>query len=340
MAMLSAGSAWAQDPAWEWHAVEGAKCRDGSEAGYYLRRSALDQRLVIFLEGGGACFNGLTCGQNPANVGNQFPTKEGIFADRDDNPLRGSNFMYVPYCTGDIFGGTRENVAVSGVGGRQNFVGFRNMNLFLEKIQTDLPDLDLVVLSGVSAGGFGAIFNYPHVRERFPEIPVVLIDDSGVPLEDNYLQPCLQRTFRNLWGLNDAIPQDCPSCRAENGGGLVELIRYTQDKYGDQQQGVILSTQDSVLRFFFGFSLNNCRVLFPNMPANTYEAGIRSLKANYLQGSIKSFIVPGTTHTFISSNRFYETKSDGQSIAQWVQDLVDQKAKDKGPRRLRSLADQ
>jgi len=117
----------------------------------------LDRNLVIFLDGGGACFNSLTCLANANSVGNQAPGKDGIFQERDDNPVTGWNFVHVPYCTGDIFAGTQSNVQVPGVSGKQNFVGFRNMQRIMDQLQALMPDLETVLVTGVSAGGFGAV---------------------------------------------------------------------------------------------------------------------------------------------------------------------------------------
>lgn len=315
---------------WEYHSTEGALCRDGSEAAYYLKREVFDKRLLIYLAGGGACFNPLTCSQNPSRVGDQFPDNAGIFAEREDNPFRDFNVMYVPYCTGDVFVGSRSDVRVPGVNGVQQFVGRLNLEKFLDQVQKQLPDLELVVLSGSSAGGFGTIFQMPKVVERWPDTPVTMLNDSGVPLEDEYLRPCLQAQIRELWNLDAILPQDCSDCRDPDGGGLTAMINYVRERYGVRQHGMVLSMRDMVLRLFFGFSLNECRPLVPYMSGERYEEGIRSLKTNFLQGSIKSFIVPGETHTFIAENRFYSSSLEGQSLASWVGDLLAQKARDRG----------
>ena len=318
-------------PAWEWHAVSGSSCRNGSEAGYFLRRNVFDQRLLIYLEGGGACFNPLTCAANPSAVGNQMPGREGIFSESDENPVKGWNAMYVPYCTGDIFTGNRTGVSVSGVNGKQNFVGGHNLQLFMDDLRKTHPELELIVLSGSSAGGMGAAFNFPMVKSKWTDTPVVLIDDSGFPLEDEYLRPCLQKTFRDLWGLSETLPADCPECKGEDGGGLVEFTRYLRVNYSERQMGMIMSTQDNILRFFFGFSQNDCKVLVPGIAGKTFEKGVKSIKEGYLQDSIKTFIVPGETHTFLSSKGFYQTKLENQTMAAWVKDLIDQEAVDRGP---------
>jgi hypothetical protein len=317
---------------WEWQAVNGTMCRDGSEAGFFLRRRPFDKNLVVYLEGGGACFNSLTCLSNPKNVGDQYPGQDGIFQERDDNPVNGWNFVHVPYCSGDIFAGTKENVQIPGVNGKQNFVGYRNMQKIMDQLKTMMPDLENVLVTGVSAGGFGAIFHYPTAKERWPDSKVVLLNDSGIPLEDEWLAPCLQTQFRNSWGLDDALPEDCTACRGENGGGLVEIGRYLRDRYGDGEKGMILSYQDSTMRFFYGFGLNECRPpLFPNYPAQEFEAGVKSLRDNYLRGGISSFVQAGSQHVYISSKSFYETKANGQNLASWVQDLLNSQAQDRGP---------
>ncbi|MDQ3235530.1 MAG: hypothetical protein M3Q07_27280, partial [Pseudobdellovibrionaceae bacterium] len=80
------------------------------------------------------------------------------------------------------------------------------------------------------------------------------------------------------------------------------------------------------------FGLNECRPpLFPNFPAQEFEAGVRSLRENYLQGGIASFVQAGSKHVYISSKSFYEVKAGGQNLASWVQDLLNLRAMDRGP---------
>ncbi|MES2745012.1 MAG: pectin acetylesterase-family hydrolase [Bdellovibrionota bacterium] len=313
------------DP-WEWHSVAGSVCRDGSEAGYFMKRRTADDRALILLEGGGACFNLVTCAINPQSANASFPKDQGIFEDRTDNPVLGWNLIYVPYCSGDIHGGNRRNVTVLGLKKKQNYMGAENIKLIADDVGRKIPMLDHLVFSGVSAGGFGAILNFASIKERFPNIPVTLLDDSGVPLEDEFVDPCLQKKFRDTWGLNKTFPEDCTDCNPKNGGGLINFARYIQENYSDRQQGAIMSERDKTLRFFFGYSKNKCMTLTPDIPASTYARGVASVKANFLNGSIKSFIVPGEQHTFINSSLFYTQKMGGQSLSSWVGDLIENRA--------------
>ncbi len=94
----------ADDGEWIWVDFHEAKCRDGSGAGIGVRYGS-GPGLVIFFEGGGACFNAFTCGVNQANFdGANFQGgNSGIFDPNSiENPVADWSFIYVPYCTGDV----------------------------------------------------------------------------------------------------------------------------------------------------------------------------------------------------------------------------------------------
>ena len=52
---------------WSWYPVEGTVCRDGSPNGLFVRFTTSD-KLLIYLEGGGACSNLGFCNFNPQSV--------------------------------------------------------------------------------------------------------------------------------------------------------------------------------------------------------------------------------------------------------------------------------
>src|SRR5215831_18527342 len=45
----------ASDMTWTWVPVPEAQCRDGSKTGFWINPNMASKKLVIFLEGGGAC---------------------------------------------------------------------------------------------------------------------------------------------------------------------------------------------------------------------------------------------------------------------------------------------
>ena len=61
------GDATSDAPPLPWKAVpvEGTVCRDGTSTGYGINVNPSSRNLLIFMEGGGACFNSISCLQNP-----------------------------------------------------------------------------------------------------------------------------------------------------------------------------------------------------------------------------------------------------------------------------------
>ncbi|MBA3547544.1 MAG: hypothetical protein H0T76_13755, partial [Nannocystis sp.] len=102
--------------AWTWIDFPESRCRNGTTTGIGVRYGSSD-KLAIFFEGGGACFNSATCLLNDgfSNFGSfQFGAWKlgigvgGIFNHKNaDNPVADWNFIYVPYCTGDVHAGDK-----------------------------------------------------------------------------------------------------------------------------------------------------------------------------------------------------------------------------------------
>jgi hypothetical protein len=138
---------------WNFYGNDGAVCRDGSPAGFYVHwANPASTKLFIYLEGGGACDSATFCSHNPANLGTVFSggadsqgqtiggslgfgtgpqqpyvpiaaqglnaaVSPGIFDfTRSENPFQSWNGVYIPYCTGDVHFGTADGVTIPGDG--------------------------------------------------------------------------------------------------------------------------------------------------------------------------------------------------------------------------------
>src|SRR5579884_1249429 len=199
---------------WTWVPFEEAHCRDGSTTGIGININPDSKNLMIFLDGGGACFNSTTCLLNPSSFDkttfdSSFGSggsraSAGVF-DRSDpaNPMKDWNYVFVPYCTGDVFSGNNQDVTVPGVSGKQQFVGYADMHVFLDRIVPTFADVTQVVLTGISAGGFGVASNYTQVAKAFGKVPVIALDDSGPAMGPPEVASCLLQQTRELWGLDN-----------------------------------------------------------------------------------------------------------------------------------------
>lgn len=322
---------------WTWIEVPGTQCMNGDTAGFGISIVPDSPNLMIYLEGGGACFND-ACDFSAINIP-YIPPPDGIFnRDNDGNPVHDWSMIYVPYCTGDIHGGDKDTE----LGGQvRHFHGYSNITQFLERWVPTFLHRKNVLLAGISAGGFGAGLNFPQVADAFASVvkdggpQMTLIDDSGPPFGNDVIPPCLQETFRTVWGLDQTIlaacGADCPNPDDFASG----LISHVVNGYPDAHFGVFSNAQDTVIRTFMGFGWgngqkNNCEGVPTIVPAAVYEQGLLDLRAKYI-GKAGTFLVGsdrweygyGLGHTALRSPTFWTTIIDEVSVEEWVGHVID-----------------
>jgi hypothetical protein len=321
---------------WTWVPIDGAKCRDGSATGIGVNLGSASDKLMIFLEGGGACFNDVTCATNPTSfASSDFSTFDsgeghgGIFNRSDTtNAVADWNFVYVPYCTGDIHAGNNVSSADAGSSvANQHFVGYANIGLDLKRVVPTFSGLSQVLLTGISAGGFGASANYAQVAKAFPSLNVALIDDSGPPMEDPYEAACQQKQVTALWGLDKTLLSDCGSDCTNPATYYLDYAKHIGRTYPNAPFGLIEASQDAVISLFFGFGTNNgaddCNgSVLTSESGSQFTAGLLDVRAK-LAGNPKfgSFFFDGTDHT--SLIQAFDTRTtDGVKLADWVKQIL------------------
>lgn len=362
---------------WTWYPVAGTRCRDGSESGVFIRRED-SRRLAIYFEGGGACTSPGFCGFNPQSAnhvlsgtgetvlgsalgavpGRQQPgvyqngELSGIFAaSRDDNPLSDWNMVYVPYCTGDVHAGTRADAVVPGLAAPQQFLGHHNTSLIVGRLAaTFAVGLERVVVTGSSAGSFGAALNFSMISDAFAGVQVDALLDSGAPFDDRYWPPCLQQKWRDLFGLDAALPPDCEQCFDASGGGLQRLADFLMDKHPTARIAVVSSTEDEVIRLFFTPGENECASVETADPvqltlgqlggqalysAPDYTAGLLGLRARYADtGKLATYYFAGpnvTLHQHTWRPRFFEPLVGATTLAGFLGDFLEGRLAQVGP---------
>ncbi|RMH39370.1 MAG: hypothetical protein D6689_16765 [Deltaproteobacteria bacterium] len=314
--------------AWQWIDVAGAECMNDTPTGMGVRIGADPSKLLIFLEGGGACFNRFTCsgvahqngfGADDFAAGIAERGDAGVFNRADpDNPFATWTHVFIPYCTGDIFAGANPD----GFEGR-NQVGYTNMGHYTDQLVSMFPDVEVVVLSGSSAGGFGAAYNYDRVASAFgDDVEVLLLDDSGPPLGPDYLTPCLQDIVRTTWNLDATLPADCDACRES--GGLSALAPFYATKYPDRRFGIITSTRDGVIRLFVGWGYPSCDNPKVPMDEAVFAQGVAQLRDEILApyDNARVFTIDSGLHVWLLEDPVGSTSSGGVTLTDWIRGLV------------------
>jgi len=172
--------------------------------------------------------------------------------------------------------------------------------------------------------------NFDRTQTAWGDIPVYLLDDSGPPLADMFLAPCLQRMFRDAWNLDAALPESCAACRQADGGGLQNALGYIADAHPDTRMAIITSTRDGVIRSFYGFGYPDCVAGaqgFP-MPEDVFAQGIADLRDRAV-ASTSNFRVyskdSGQHVWLLFGPDTVSPRSDGtgEHLAQWLDDMLD-----------------
>ena len=253
----------APNDAWTWVDVPGSTCADGSETGFGVNLTSKSDDVLIFLEGGGACWDGESC-WGPAETAFYVATGYGkaefeldpqipaIYTlDRTDaaNPFRDKNIVYVPYCTGDSFAGDNvTSLDFLGVSHETHFTGYKNLGLYLARITATFPKAKRVWLSGDSAGGFGSAFNFGRIQDAFPAARVDVLDDSGQPIAPD---PARWKLWKDAWNMQ--LPAGCTGCA----NGPDAFPDYYRVKYPTSRFGLISFAYDSIISPFMNLSLTD-----------------------------------------------------------------------------------
>ena len=256
---------------WTWVDFPEALCANGTSTGLGVNLSSTaGSRVLIYLEGGGACWDALTCytlqtasyfttGYGPTDFAAEsadvtYLAEPGGFFDRTAaaNPFKDYSYVYVPYCTGDVFAGN--NVASLG-GMTADFVGARNIVTYLDRIVPTFPSAPRVYLAGSSAGGFGALVNWGRTQQAFGSIPVHLIDDSGTLMPPDVLAmssaaAANMEAEQAAWNINANLPPGCTGC----GTRLDDIWAYYATAFPHQKASLLSYTADTVLPTFYGLT--------------------------------------------------------------------------------------
>jgi hypothetical protein len=277
---------------WKWVPFSDSSCANGTPTGIGINLGT-SNRLVIFLEGGGACWNSVTCYTLQTASYISKPFDEAAFWTRvstmgkslldrahNDNPFKDDSFVYIPYCTGDVHAA---DVEAEYEGTKTRHFGRRNFEAFLKRIVPTFEGVERVILSGSSAGGFGAAINFWRAQYAFgSNVRVDLLDDSGPPFPSSKMKYFAD--WKAAWKLDEAVPPGCTDCKVE----IANVLPYYLNKYTGSRFALLSYTRDNTIAQFYALS------------GTDFEAGLLELVGSHFgRPNAAAFLLPGTKHTML-----------------------------------------
>ena len=287
---------------------DGPLCLDGSE--YRMAtRDAGSEDLVIFLQGGGACWSTFCAANESAEEG--IPEIGLLDPDRSNNPVKDWNLVYLPYCDGGLHASDRDNDYDNDGTFESPQRGLHNLSAALDVAVSTFPNPRRILLSGASGGGFGTTFALPLVRALYPDIAIDVVNDSGVGVAKPG-QPEFLEMLLNDWNLGAFIAASCPDC-LDDDGHLTNFLVWQFDQDPNVRRGILSYTQDTVLADFFlaigGPAFEEA--LFPEL-AQMEEAH---------PDRVRSWVPAGNGHTFVQAEP--DKTAGGVPVMDWIAAMLD-----------------
>ena len=264
-------------------------CALGEDYKFHFKAGKEDKLVVYFAEGG-ACWDSATCiGSLDGNGDGIVETGEesdfvyigsiekadnpelmgGLFNfDRQENPYADWSMLFIPYCTGDVHVGSSEKTYSYplNLGGDRKIYhhGFDNVLYAMNWLKRNHPEVDpgKILVAGSSAGAYGAAFNFPWVREFYPDADkVFLASDGGVGVLTG-AEEFSGAVFGtgSVWGIEDTIHPYLQSALDDDAGSGTAVIpavyNLLRTEYPKDQFAQYTTAYDVVQILFWDIMLN------------------------------------------------------------------------------------
>jgi Pectinacetylesterase len=307
----------------------------------FWAKRGTSKNLVVYFDGGGACFDDLTCtfpvaAGLPPEVPQFFvpaiaPTTDpanydGIFKADDANPVKDWSFVYIPYCTGDLHIGsaTKQYLNAGNPVLPPTFTiehrGFDNFMVVLDWIKKNVDAPKSILVAGSSAGGYGASANFPWIQETYPDAHMYVIADASQGVTTDAFDK--GTPGRNSWN-----PKLAPWVFGNNPSLLVgaDLLRTAAEAYPNAKVSQFTTNFDSVQIPFYGImkqyygpggSCSNLAVDWNQQMLGTLNDYATEVD------NFRFYLAGGTYHTIMSSPNFYTESSPGITYGRWVDAML------------------
>lgn len=288
-------------------AAEQAICMDGSDFQVSVRHGT-SGRVLLYLQGGGACWDHQSCWVEQRALLRANGPIEGGALKLDDpaSPFHDDDVVYVPYCDGALFGA---DTIVDDDGVRTFHHGLWNVSVAVDVLRREFPDPSQIVVAGSSAGAFGNLPAYAVTRVAFPDTPIIVFNDSGPGIENHAAVPAAEQRAER-WRLADRYPASCVDCQRQP----LYLLDWAMER-------------DPSLRVaMYGYQLDLIIMDFFELDASGYLDLVLSLSDDIRArhpGRLQRYLVAGPGHTTLLYKQFYEQTVNGVAIADWTRAFLD-----------------
>jgi acetyl esterase/lipase len=307
-----------------------ASCSDfpGTDPAFsFWARGGSTDALVIYFDGGGACWDNLTCsvpvraGQSEGEgfykaelLAEDDPTRlDGMFdLANTRNPVRDWSFVFVPYCTGDVHTGANTAQYSDADTGQQFSIQHRgadNFALILAWMRANFAAPQQILVAGSSAGAYGASTHYAEIREAFPQSRAMMLGDSGQGVATAHFIARRNQNWR--YALPKAVFGDDASRIEDDDIVTILAAHYPNDRFAQYT-----TAQDLTQAGFYALmgASNACRAWTQKMTSDLRQ---REQAPNF-----RAYLAAGQSHTILRSPLFYTQSTGGAPFVDWFNAML------------------
>ncbi len=316
LSLLLVGSASAQTatPASPWTQIplDGAVCARGTPYSFFVHSGSPD-KLMVYFEGGGACWSADTCkpgGPYDSSVQpDELKPYGGIFDFSDArNSVADYSVVVVAYCTGDVH--TGQATGDFTVGDQPltiHFDGFSNAQAVLEWVYAHYAHPTHLIVTGSSAGAYGAVFHAPYLLAHYPDAQATVLGDAGIgvvaPGWDGF----------ETWNtLANVAPQD---------QNVTSGLTFTDDLYAAAARAF----PKAAVAEYTSYS-DQVQTGFYMLMGGAREDWVVGLETSMAEldklDNFRSYVGWGTSHVVLVTPLFYQMQVDGLSFRDWFANLI------------------
>lgn len=253
----------------------------------FWTRAGDPDKLLLYFQGGGMCWDPATCAPGAGAFDDIIEGGEigaysrGIFdTTNPENPLASYSAVFVPYCTGDWHTGAR-TVDYGEMPVHHN--GYANASSALAWAYANVPRPVEVVVSGCSAGSYGAIYHAPAILRRYRNADLVFGDAGAGRI------PAGWGGF-DLWGTFDHTRRAAPETLVET------LYQRAAAAYPGVRFGVYTTAEDNQQQRYFA--------MMGGVESWT-DRTINALNGLDRLANFDAYLAPGGEHCLLETDRFY-----------------------------------
>lgn len=301
---------------------------EGADPAYaFWYRKGTTDSLVVYFDGGGACWDDATCaaprlargvqGRPSLYTAELLPSDDvtqmrGIFdLGNVRNPVRDWSMLFIPYCTGDVHSGSNTARYSDPRTGKPYVIehrGWDNAQVIMHWMRDHVPQPRNLLVTGSSAGAYGAATHYTALREMYPRGRGVFLGDAG----QGVTTPDFFGRRNSNW--NYQLPESVfgrgAQLTADDDMVAKLAAHFPRDRFAQYT-----TTYDGIQRAFYSLmgADKTCDAWTLKM---TRELEHRKRTPNF-----RAYLARGETHTILRSPLFYTESSGGMRFMQWFESL-------------------